>query len=129
MDRISALDRTVRLIRDRLNLISTSQEIVSSNLANVTTPGYVSKELTFQQALTESLEGRHVRLVTSSQRHLNGDRDGAMASGSTIEERGPVDLEAEMMKLAHNSVEFQFMVTMLNKKFALLKHAISEGGS
>jgi flagellar basal-body rod protein FlgB len=52
-----------------------------------------------------------------------------MASGSTIEERGPVDLEAEMMKLAHNSVEFQFMVTMLNKKFALLKHAISEGGS
>jgi flagellar basal body rod protein FlgB len=34
-----------------------------------------------------------------------------------------------MMKLVRNNVDYQFMVAMLNKKFALLKHAVSEGVS
>jgi flagellar basal-body rod protein FlgB len=38
-----------------------------------------------------------------------------------------VDLDSEMARLAQNSVEYQFIVTMLNKKFALIK-AVLEGG-
>jgi flagellar basal-body rod protein FlgB len=41
---------------------------------------------------------------------------------------GPVDLEEEMAKLTRNNIEYQFLVTMLNKKFALLKLALTEGG-
>jgi len=36
-------------------------------------------------------------------------------------------LDAEMVLLARNSVEYQFILTMLNKKFSLLRTAI-EGG-
>ncbi len=46
-----------------------------------------------------------------------------------VEEKGPVSLEDEMMKLAKNSVEYQYMVTILNRKFASLKLAIAEGAS
>ena len=34
-----------------------------------------------------------------------------------------------MMKLAKNSVDYQYMVTMLNRKFTNLKLAITEGAS
>jgi len=40
-----------------------------------------------------------------------------------------VDLDTEMVKLARNSIEYQYMVSMLNKKFTMLKTAITDGGA
>ncbi len=34
--------------------------------------------------------------------------------GAEVEEKGPVSLEDEMMKLAKKHVEYQYMVTILN---------------
>jgi flagellar basal-body rod protein FlgB len=121
-------DQTVRLMQDRLNLNSLNQKLVSSNLANINTPGYKAKELSFEQALRESLEEPAIRLVRSDQDHVDpSDTAQAMASARS-EEIGAVDLELEMMKLTRNSIEYQFITTMLNKRFALLRQAIGEGG-
>jgi flagellar basal-body rod protein FlgB len=49
--------------------------------------------------------------------------------GAEIRDEGPVSVEREMMKLVRNNVDYQFMVAMLNKKFAMLKNAVTEGAT
>jgi flagellar basal-body rod protein FlgB len=121
-------DRTIQMIQDRLDLVSLNHKVISSNLANVTTPRYAARELSFQQALQNSLQERQLRLATSTSRHIAPEISQSDALDADLEQSGPVDMERELMKLANNSVEYQYMVTLLNKKFAMLRHVISEGG-
>jgi flagellar basal-body rod protein FlgB len=122
-------DRTVSQIQDRLNLISQSHRLVSHNLANANTPGYQAKDISFKSFLEKSLGEGKLQLVKSSTHHITTEGSSPSAINAEVEEKGPVSLEQEMMKLARNSIEYQYMVTMLNKKFANLKHVISEGVS
>jgi flagellar basal-body rod protein FlgB len=123
-------DRTVQLMQDRLNLSSVNQKVISGNLANLNTPGYSAKETSFDEILRESIEQNSgPRLSLSDVRHVDpGDARAAMESVELVE-TGPVDLDTEMMKLSRNSIEYQFIVTMLNKRFSMMKHAIGEGGA
>lgn len=121
-------DRTIQLVQDRLQLSSVNQKVISGNLANLNTPRYKAKSLAFEDVLRESMENPGPRLVRSNLRHLDPvDPIGPMKSAEIVES-GPVDLDTEMMKLSRNSIEYQFMITMLNKKFAMIRNAITEGG-
>jgi len=124
-------EKTVRLIEDRLSLNTRRQELVASNIANIDTPGYVSKDVSFDEVLKNAMEPR-LQLVSSHPKHVkNPEPSEALekeAKRVTIETTGPVDLEEEMAKLTRNNLEYQFLVTMLNKKFALLKLTLTEGG-
>lgn len=121
-------DRTIQLVQDRLQLSSVNQKVISGNLANLNTPRYKAKSLAFDDVLRESMEQQGPRLVRTSLRHMDPvDPIGPMKSAEVVES-GPVDLDTEMMKLSRNSIEYQFMISMLNKKFAMIRNAISEGG-
>ncbi len=121
------IDRTIGLMQDRLNLSALNQKVVAANVANMNTPRYVAKRLSFEEALQESLEEGGLPLVRTSAGHRDPTSVEDIMKEPEIVETGPVDLDAEMMLLAHNSVEYQFMLTLLNKKFSLLRTAI-EGG-
>lgn len=124
-------DRTIALMEDRLNLSARRQELIASNIANIDTPGYVAKDLSFERVLEEAMRPR-ISLVTSNDRHMTipAPEDVLAQSSSKVDvvETGPVDFETEMAKLVKNNVEYQFIVTMLIKKFSLLKTALVEGG-
>jgi len=122
-------DRTVQLVEDRLSLNSLNQNLISGNLANINTPGYKTKEASFDKALRESLEEQVLQMVRSNGSHVAPDNPVAAMSEPEVVENGPVDLDTEMVKLTRNSIEYQYMVSMLNKKFTMLKTAISEGGN
>lgn len=131
MSRLGIFDRTIQSLQDRLDLNASSQQLVSSNLANIDTPGYVAKELSFDGVLRESMEGPVLHLAKTQDEHLNIDPTNLHEAmqNPQVTKTGPVDLDQEMMKLTKNSVEYQFIVTMLNKKFAMLKEAIGGGAS
>jgi len=124
-----AFDRTVQLMEDRLSLNSLNQKLISSNLANINTPGYSAKAVTFDNALRESLEEHVLQMVRSNGSHLAPDDPVSAMTNPQVLESGPVDLDNEMVKLAKNSIEYQYMVNMLNKKFSMLKLAIDDGGA
>ncbi len=123
-----AFDKTVDLIQDRLSLNSLNQKVISGNLANMNTPGYAAKELSFEHTLREALEDGVLSMVRSNGKHVDDTGLRASMQSPEITPVGPVDLDREMVNLARNSVEYQYMVTMLNKKFAMFKLAINEGG-
>ena len=119
----STFDRAVESVRDRLAFTAERQKLIAGNLANMETPGFVAKDLTFEAALRESAAG--LRMAGGS---AGGAGPAGEAPSFETVEAGPVDLDREMMKLARNSVEYQFMVAMLTKKLGMMKHVISEGG-
>jgi flagellar basal-body rod protein FlgB len=122
-------DRTVKMMEDRLSLNSLNQKLISGNLANINTPGYSAKEVSFDKALRDSLEEQVLQMVRSNGSHLAPDNPVQAMTSPEIVEAGEVDLDSEMVKLTRNSIEYQLMVSMLNKKFAMLKVAIDEAGA
>ena len=126
-DRI-VFDRTLQMIEDRLSLSSTNQKLISSNLANINTPGYRAKELSFENTLRQSLEEQVLQMVRSNSNHMEPDEPLQAMRSPEVVETGPVDLDTQMVALSKNSIEYQHMVGILNKKFTMLKSAITEGG-
>jgi len=122
-------DKTVKMIEDRLSLNSTNQKLISSNLANINTPGYNAKGVSFENVLRQSLEEHVLQMVRTNGSHLAPDDPLQALETPEIVETGPVDLDTEMVNLTKNSIEYQHMVGMLNKKFTMLKTAITEGGA
>ncbi len=122
-------DKTLQMIEDRLSLNSINQKLISGNLANINTPGYTSKGLSFENALRQSLEDQVLHMVRSNDSHLAPDDPVQAMETPEVVENGPVDLDTEMVNLTKNSIEYQYMVSMLNKKFTMLKTAITEGGA
>ncbi len=123
-----AFDRTIQMVEDRLSLNSTKQKLISGNLANINTPGYRTRELSFDNVLRESLEEQVLHMVRSNKSHFTPDEPLQAMQDQEVTETGPVDLDNEMVKLTKNSIEYQYMVSMLNKKFSMIKTALAEGG-
>ena len=128
MSNTIVFDRTVQLMQDRLTLNSQNQKLISGNIANLNTPGYQAKEMSFDKALRESLEEQVLHMVRSNGSHIAPEDPLQATQAPQVVESGPVDLDTEMVKLVRNSIEYQYMVNMLNKKFTMLKYAIAEGG-
>ncbi|MEM5789763.1 MAG: flagellar basal body rod protein FlgB [Syntrophobacteraceae bacterium] len=122
-------DQTIKLVEDRLSLSSLNQKLISGNLANINTPGYRTKELSFEKTLRESLEEQVLQMVRSNDSHAAPSDPAQAISAPEVVETGAVDLDSEMVKLTRNSIEYQFILNMLNKKFTMLKTAITEGGA
>ncbi len=122
-------DKTIQMMQDRLSLNSLNQKLISGNLANINTPGYKAKEVSFEETLRQSLEDQVLHMVRSNGNHMAPDDPVQAMEHPEIVENGAVDLDNEMVKLTKNSIEYQYMVSMLNKKLSMLKMAITEGGA
>lgn len=128
MDNGIIFDKTMQMVQDRLSLSSKNQKLISSNLANIDTPGYKTKSLSFDTALRQSLEDHVLQMVRTNSADIDPDNTTEALENSSVVEGGPVDLDTQMVNLSKNSLEFQYMIAMLNKKFGLLKTAITSGG-
>lgn len=132
------LDKTTRALQSSADLRSLRQNVVSANIANAETPGYVAKKLDFEEALGRALELEGVGdMKTSNERHFIGGA-GSMANvkadtydnpdASINNDGNTVDLEREMSTLAENSLLYKAAIQLINKKLAALKYAAGEGG-
>ena len=125
------------LLEKALNLRSLNHQIISMNLAHLTTPHYRALELKFEEALRSQLEKGPQVLRRTDGRHFHSSSTGqdlrpavtAQAPGSS---RGPdgnsVDEEKEMVRLAENQLHYQSVIQVLTRKMNSLKEVIREGG-
>jgi flagellar basal-body rod protein FlgB len=112
-------------ILDRLiGAASFRHRVISSNIANVDTPGYKAKDVKFEQVL-----GSEMKLTVTSPNHLGGN--GAGSSGElTAEEaqawadQNTVELDQEVSKMTENSMLYQAGVAMLATRIRMYKTAI-----
>lgn len=126
-------DRTVGVLGKVLDLRNRSQQIISSNLANIDTPGYTPSRLRFEADLQQALDdkspaapprhAKHFDITSGSLEQVNG-RVERLANNNGLGDQNGVDLDQEMVAQAENQIYYEAATQMLNKKLGLLKYVI-----
>ena len=125
---------TVELLGKTLDLRAKRHGLISSNLANVETPGYVPSDLSFEKQLKGALDKGGTLSVTHP-RHIPLKEGGVpllQVQGDVVEVRSAdrgldqngVELEAEMGRMAENQIMYNASIQLLAKKFETLRQAI-----
>lgn len=130
---VNRLTETMEFQSQALVLRSERQRLLSANIANADTPGFVARDLNFAQALREAtgqlpLAGR---LNTSTAGHLQPTA-GARAEPNLLYARpsqtsldgNSVDMDRERASIADNSVKYEATLRFLNGSVRTMLDAI-----
>lgn len=96
-----------------LDLLSTRQKLVASNIANVDTPGYKTRDIDFQFEFQSLTEGANPNIVEAE--GLKTKNDG-----------NNVSLDREMRLLSENALRFNFVSTMLKDEVREIRLAMKD---
>lgn len=109
-----------------MDAASLRQQAIAANIANHATQGYVPQKLDFAAHMGE------VRRSITSKGAVDPAALGAvrLQLQPVLDGRGQpakVRLDAEMADMAQNAVQYQVLARTLNRHFAVLATAVSEG--
>jgi flagellar basal-body rod protein FlgB len=125
--------QTMSALRRTLSLAAARQVVSSSNLANLSTPGYKAQEVDFDEALDQQMSGG--RLTLTNSRHLGADGVDAVSGGFATREAensaarrdgNTVQVDRELLGMTRAAGEFARAQTALAAKFRLVRYAINE---
>ncbi len=130
---MSLFSGTISLLENALNYSSTKQKIISQNIANVDTPNYKAKEVSFKTELDHAVD-QSFSTNRTDHRHfvLNKPVD---ASSSIINQKlvsynengNSVDIDREMSDLAKNQIYYNALTERVSGKFSTLQNVIRGG--
>lgn len=124
------------LARTALGGLSRRQDAIASNIANVDTPGYGRREVTFEDALRQSIGAGGGRLTTTDPRHLT--RAGASASSldgggrprdvvSMRNDANDVSVDEEMLLMVETQIRYQALTQGVGQRLNTLRTVIRGG--
>jgi flagellar basal-body rod protein FlgB len=114
-------------LRRQMTVASAKQVAISGNLANVDTPGYKAKEVTFDQALGQKLLPVNSTHPMHRQSPVPSGAPTAEVQGLTERRDGNnVQLDRELVQMNQAAGEFAAAQTALAAKFRLVRYALSE---
>jgi flagellar basal-body rod protein FlgB len=99
-----------------MDVLAARQKVVASNIANVDTPGYKTKDLDFQSEFNALLQGSSSGPAAQEVGGLHVKNDG-----------NNVSLDREARLLSENSIRFSAATNLMKRQFSMLKSAIHEG--
>jgi flagellar basal-body rod protein FlgB len=108
------LDPTTSNLQRYMDLLTTRQNLVASNIANADTPGYKTQDIDFQFEFMSLVNGQQPQTVQPD--GLDSKPDGNNVS---------MDREARM--LAENAMRFNMASTLVKSQFKQIREAIEEG--
>ncbi len=114
-----------RILENLLRFTGLRHNVITSNIANVDTPGYRAKDISFDDLLERSM----LELRLTSERHINPVKieegflpverdDGTWKDGNNVE------LDREMAALTENALLYQAGLNMLSAKIRMFKNAL-----
>lgn len=111
-------------LQQRMNFLIARQGVVSSNIANAATPGYLSKDLSFSAKVNEAaaLQKTHAKHMGNGQVSGNGTMtenfDNMKLNGNSV------DTTTEMLKLNEIQNEFNLMTRLRSKHVQMYRAAL-----
>jgi flagellar basal-body rod protein FlgB len=107
------LDQLAGSIEHYMSLLSARQKLVASNIANVDTPGYKTKDIDFRAEFEGALQTGSPRAIEAPD--LTTKNDG-----------NNVSLDREARLLAENALRFNFAAQLAKSQVRLIRAAIQE---
>ncbi len=107
-----------------LQLTTARQRLVSTNMANIDTPGYHARDINFQQELNRAVQGSSMA------------RGGAPQLSPVVEEQqglmerpdgNNVDMDREALLMAETQLQYQMGVSLIKDEFHQIISAINGG--
>ena len=131
-------DKTTQALGASLNYRLLRHNVTAANIANAETPGYHAMKVDFEDALARAvdLDGMN-GLTTSDPEHFAMGTAALGKERITVEENpeadvnpdgNTVNLDNEMVTMSENSTLYKAALSLINKKMAMLKYGITEGG-
>lgn len=118
-------------IEKHLDLAAARQKLKSGNIANISTPGYKSRDIDFQKEFNRAV-GNSSRLagITTHSQHIplgqHKDRIPRVIETQIRDgEMNSVDIDKEMSSMAQNNLLFTVSATLLQRKFDGIRKAIT----
>ena len=96
-----------------MDLVSTRQKLVASNIANIDTPGYKTKDIDFQFEFMSLVHGAPPNTVDAQGLALKSDGNN-------------VSLDRETRLLAENALRFNIASNLMKTQLKLVEAAIKE---
>jgi flagellar basal-body rod protein FlgB len=134
---IEKLTNGSMLLEKALDAAAVRNEIISQNIANVDTPGYKRKTVSFEEHLSGFMNADKVKMQRIDSRHMvssRGDLENALVrvevdnnSTSVRLDGNNVDIDNEMASMAKNTIKYNTLVQRINSGFSMLKSVINEG--
>jgi len=122
------------MLRQRMGWLNQRQSVLSQNVVNSDTPGYVARDLKpvdFAKALQESTGSRGNNMRATDPRHITigpAAQSGFEDVQSNDVEASPngnsVSLEMEMIKVSDTQAQFQAAANLYAKAMGMMKTAI-----
>ena len=122
-------------LEQALSTATLKQRVHSANIANVDTPNYKSKQVSFQSALNQAIDGRSMSSYKTNSKHLSFSTESAQFN-PTIKVNNStqynpngnnVDMDYEMAELAKNQLWYNAVTERVNGKFNSLRTVINDG--
>ncbi|HEV2562417.1 MAG TPA: flagellar basal body rod protein FlgB [Rhizomicrobium sp.] len=120
------------LLRERMSWLNARQGVLSQNIANADSPGYVARDLKpldFESVLKNSERGSANTLTVTDPRHIAINSGGSFADTESADTQAnptgnSVSLEEEMIKVADTQAQYQAAANLYSKAIGLLRTAI-----
>lgn len=124
---------TFSTLENALNYSSLKQKIISQNIANVDTPDYKAKDVSFKTFFENELHSSFENYRTDK-RHFRfeglsaGNNAVITEKNASYSQNGnSVDIDEEMVDLAENQIYYNALIERLNGKFSSLQSVIKGG--
>ena len=125
MDFLSS--NTALMLQRSMNFLWTKQSCILDNIANVETPNYKTKYATFEESLQQAIQSAS-RPSGSAKEIRSAIEDTPVvvqqAPESTRLDENGVNITEQMVELARNGYQMQYVMDAINSDFSLLRTAI-----
>ena len=120
----------VDALRRQMTIAVAKQVASAGNLANIDTPGYKAKEVTFSDALKSKLAAPANSTFPGKSQSAKADVDLGQkeVDGLPVRRDGNnVQIDRELLSMGKAAGDFSAAQTALAAKFRLVRYAINEG--
>ena len=134
---ISLFNKTnIPLLGKALDAYALRQKVIASNIANISTVGYRSQTVQFEDELAGALQGSQISGTQTNARHMeigapspadpaahvvDTNRTGDVPNCSGVND---VDIDNEMAELAKDQIQFRFAARMITDVFRGIQKSI-----
>lgn len=124
--------QTITSLERGLNYSTNKSQVISQNIANVDTPNYKAKGVSFKEVF-DGVKKNKVEAYKTNVKHFDfNDSSGRLgvfdrANFRYRHDGNGVDMEKEQADLATNQIYYNALVDRLNGKFSTLQNVIKGG--
>ncbi|MBB4823937.1 flagellar basal-body rod protein FlgB [Sporosarcina luteola] len=129
---MSLYGSTISLLERGLDFSSTKGKTIAQNIANVDTPNYKAKSVSFQEVFNGA-KSNAVKAYRTNKLHMEFTENATHAGVFNYanlryrQDGNGVDMDKEQADLAANQIYYNALVDRLNGKFNTLQNVIKGG--